>query len=527
MDSNLIEYNQRRWKSYPLANRQSAQIPSPLWICGYEKRLEVPPDQTSRFSSFCAEPNYARRVPAAAFFDLDRTLLPGASGPALSAAMREVGILPEGGVPGESLLFGIFDLIGETRPSMMLARQGVRFSKGWNAADVARAGELAASRLVAKVQPYARQEMSMHKEAGRRIIIATTSPDDMVRPLAAALGFDDVIATHYARTEGVFIGDVDGHYVWGKGKLAAVQEWASTNDCDLSESWAYSDSYYDLPMLNGVGHPVAVNPDPRLAVAAAAKRWPIRFFDAPEGVVKVAGIEPQRALMPFVRPEMAPYARFDIDGLDNIPSEGPVIVASNHRSYFDIFALGLALARAGRVGRFLGKRELFSAPVVGQIASALGGIPVDRGTGSDEPLKAAVAALEAGELIVILPEGTIPRGPAFFDPILRGRTGVARLAEMTGTPVVPISLWGTEKVWPRSARLPNMVNILRPPKVRVRVGEALTLPKGIDPIDGTELVMSSIFDLMPAEGKVAREPSVEELARTYPPGHSAEDGDDG
>jgi hypothetical protein len=63
--------------------------------------------------------------------------------------------------------------------------------------------------------------------------------------------------------------------------------------------------------------------------------------------------------------------------------------------------------------------------------------------------------------------------------------------------------------------------------VRVRAGEALTLPKGIDPIDGTELVMSSIFDLMPAEGKLARKPSPEELARTYPPGHSAKDGDDG
>ena len=462
---------------------------------------------------------------AAAFFDLDRTLLPGASGPALSTAMREVGVMPEGRIPGEGLLFGIFDLIGETRPSMLLARQGVRLSRGWDASLVAEAGRIAAGRLVGRIQPYARQEMAMHQREGRRLVVATTSPDELVRPLAAALGFDDVIATRYARTDGVFDGEVDGHYVWGKGKLAAVREWAEANNCDLDASWAYSDSYYDLPLLTGVGHPVAVNPDPRLAVAATARRWPIRFFDAPEGVPQLAGIEPQQALQTVLRPELVPYARFDIEGIDQIPADGPAIVAANHRSYFDVMAIAIALARSGRMGRFLGKREVFAAPVVGQIASALGGIPVDRGTGSEAPLRAAVAALEAGEVVVILPQGTIPRGRAFFEPELKGRPGVARLAALSGAPVVPLCLWGTERVWPRSARLPNMINIVRPPTVRVRVGEPLPLPAGISEVDGTELVMSSIYDLMPAEGKRLHEPTDAELARTYPPGVDPEDDD--
>ena len=111
---------------------------------------------------------------------------------------------------------------------MLLARQGVRFSKGWDAGLVAEAGEIAASRLVAEVLPYARTEMEMHRNQGRKLVIATTSPDDLVRPLAEALGFDDIVATHYARTDGVFEGEVDGHYVWGKGKLAASQEWADS-----------------------------------------------------------------------------------------------------------------------------------------------------------------------------------------------------------------------------------------------------------------------------------------------------------
>ena len=62
-------------------------------------------------------------------------------------------------------------------------------------------------------------------------------------------------------------------------------------------------------------------------------------------------------------------------------------------------------------------------------------------------------------MVAIMPEGTIPRGPAFFDPELKGRWGAARLAQMTGAPVIPVGMWGTEKVWPRSSRLPNVFNV--------------------------------------------------------------------
>src|SRR5690606_27759953 len=99
--------------------------------------------------------------------------------------------------------------------------------------------------------------------------------------------------------------------------------------------------------------------------------------------------------------------------------EGPAIVVANHRSYFDPVALGLAFAKRGRPVRFLGKREVFDAPVVGPLARSLGGIPVDRASGSDEPLAEAAAALAAGELVAVLPQGTIPRGPAFFEPELK------------------------------------------------------------------------------------------------------------
>ncbi len=129
----------------------------------------------------------------------------------------------------------------------------------------------------------------------------------------------------------------------------------------------------------------------------------------------------------------------------------------------------------GRTVRFLGKKEVFDAPVVGDAGAALGGIRVDRGTGSDEPLQAAEDALAAGEMVALMPQGTIPRGPAFFDPILKGRWGAMKLAHATGAPVIPVGIWGTETVWPRSAKVPNVTNVLSPPTVRIRVGEPVQI----------------------------------------------------
>ncbi len=464
---------------------------------------------------------------AAAFFDLDRTLLPGASGPVISEVLRSRGLLPGSAVPGQGLLFGMFDLIGETRPSMMLARQGVRLVKGRDVRSLVEAGEEAARRLIPLVQPYAREEMARHRREGRLLVVATTSPVEVVAPLGAALGFDDVVATRYGRSGDRFDGTVDGHFVWGPGKLEAVREWAGAHGVDLASSWAYSDSWYDRPLLEAVGHPVAVNPDPRLAAYALLRRWPIRHLDVPATNSRAGGLEAQKAVLALMRPELVPYARIRIEGERHVPPEGPVIVAGNHRSYFDFVTIACALARTGRTARFLAKREMFAVPVVGPVLQSLGGIPVDRGTGSTAPLKAAAAALEAGELVVIMPQGTIPRGRAFFEPELKGRPGVARLAVMTGAPVVPLGVWGTEKVWPRSARLPNVWNVLDPPEVLARFGPPVDPGDDPDLEARTATIMAAIAGLLPPEARVRHDPTPEELARTFPPGHVPDGADAG
>jgi putative phosphoserine phosphatase/1-acylglycerol-3-phosphate O-acyltransferase len=169
--------------------------------------------------------------------------------------------------------------------------------------------------------------------------------------------------------------------------------------------------------------------------------------------------------------------------------------------------------------RFLGKKEVFDVPIAGAIAQAMGGIRVDRGTGSDEPLERAAAALRDGDVVAMAPQGTIPRGPAFFDPVLKGRWGAARLAQMTGVPVVPVGLWGTEKVWPRSSRVPRIVLPgQRKPLVTVTVGEPFRVTSK-DPDVATRQIMKKIVALLPDEARAQVTPTEDQLRATYPPGY--------
>ncbi|HQV57780.1 MAG TPA: HAD-IB family hydrolase, partial [Ilumatobacteraceae bacterium] len=382
----------------------------------------------------------------AAFFDLDRTLIRRASGEVYGRAARQSGLVTRS-IPGEGVLYGVFNLYGEMFPAMLLARQGARLSKGRRQADARRAGSIATDELLAMVEPGVAAVFDEHRRAGRLVVMATTTPYDLVKPFADRLGVDDLIATRYAvGDDGTYTGEFDGPFVWSTGKLAAVRDWSERHGIDLAHSYAYSDSVYDMPLLGAVGHPAVVNPDPRLIVAAALRKWPTVSFAGPPEPVDV-----QRIAMGLTSPLWFPYADFDIAGTERIPTEGPTILVANHRSYFDVAAVGIVLASQDRPVRFLGKREVFAAPVVGRLAETFGGIPVDRATGSAEPLRRAQEAIANGEIVGIMPQGTIPRGVAFFDPVLQARHGAARLARVTGASIVPVGLWGTEKVWPRSS----------------------------------------------------------------------------
>jgi len=468
-------------------------------------------------------------VTTAAIFDLDRTLISVSSTPIFMRHLATAGISTDSTVPFVDPIVGaaskalktIFDVVGESRLLMQPAKLAVRATAGWSVTDVAEASIAAAAEISEQILPFAKLLIADHRSAGDLLLLASTSPLAFTEPLARALGFDGVVGTAWKNDGDAYTGEIDGAFVWGPDKAHAVQKWATQHGVRLNRSTAYSDSYFDSPLLDLVGQPVAVNPDVRLATLATIKGWPIRHFDKSEGVIKVAGREIQEWSRPLMRPELvAPYADIVFISEERIPTDGPALVVFNHRSYFDPTVMGLLLARVGRNVRGLGKKEVFDIPLIGRLVEGLGGVRVERASGSDEPLIAATRALQGGELVMIAPEGTIPRGPAFFEPELKGRWGAAKLADWTRAPVIPVGLWGTEHVWPRSQRLPTVSPLTRP-VVTAMVGDPVEL-KYRSPNADTKRIMRSIEALLPPEAKIRRTPTDEELMRTFPPGYSGD-----
>ena len=458
----------------------------------------------------------------AAVFDLDRTVIASSSATVFRKHLAEHGLGGGHDLPLVDTFTRFYEQFGETWLLMQPARLASRASAGWSTATVDAAMRAAADELATMLLPGAAKAIEEHRAAGRLLVMATTSPQPFVEPFAERLGFDATVATRWVRTDGpdgeVFNGRMSGPFVWGRTKADAVATWANEHGVDLSGSWAYSDSYFDASLLASVGHPVAVNPDTQLRIAATIRGWPVTHFDRSQGVSKILGRELQDWGRPFMRQEIVtPNAHIEFEGIENIPATGPAILVFNHRSYFDPIVMGLVIAKTGRSVRGLGKKEVFDVPLIGRLVKACGGIRVDRGTGSDEPLDAAIAAVEAGELLMIAPEGTIPRGMAFFDPVLKGRWGAARIAAATGAPVIPVGLWGTERVWPRSSRLPKF-SLTDRPLVAATVGPPVDLKYRSAGAD-TKKIMKALSALLPPEARVRRTPTPEELALTYPAGY--------
>lgn len=462
----------------------------------------------------------------AAIFDLDRTLIGGSSSTVFMRHLNAAGVADIAGNPALKPIVAVaqfaiktaYDLIGESRLLMQPAKLAVRASLGWPLVDVEEACRRAAAEIVNMLQPFAQPLIEEHRAAGRLLVLASTSPLPFTEPLAKALGFDHVIGTSWSHDGTTYTGELDGPFVWGTDKADAVEAWATANNVHLGRSYAYSDSYFDAPLLDLVGHPVAVNPDPRLAATAAIKGWSTRHLDVSDGVIKVAGRELQEWSRPLMRPELvAPNTDITFSGVENIPAEGPAIVVFNHRSYFDPTVMGLLFAKAGRNVRGLGKKEVFDVPIIGRLLRGMGGVRVERASGSNEPLAAAAAALRGGEVVMLAPEGTIPRGPAFFNPELKGRWGAAKLAADTRVPVIPVGLWGTELVWPRSSKLPQL-SPFHQPAVTATVGAPVDLKYRSADTD-TARIMTAISALLPPKAREPYEPTTEELMATFPPGY--------
>jgi len=171
-----------------------------------------------------------------------------------------------------------------------------------------------------------------------------------------------------------------------------------------------------------------------------------------------------RFVIVVVKPFIRMFTTRDWHGADNIPRDGGIIVVANHVSEVDpLMVADYLLHAARRPPRFLAKKELFRKPPLKWILEGAEQIPVDRGSGdAAKALSAAVEALHRGECILIYPEGSATRDPALWP--MKSRTGAARLALLSGAPVIPIAQWGPERVLAYKARKPHLL-----PRTRISV----------------------------------------------------------
>lgn len=217
---------------------------------------------------------------AAAFFDLDRTLISGASAFPFGVEAWRQGLATSGDIAKWTVAAVSFLIAGDKGDGATLDIRSVFLDriKGASVSDLDQVGQAVLAKLVTRVRPESRKLISMHHEAGRDTWIVSASPQRIVEPLAVSLGMTGAIGTRGRVVAGRFTGELDGPFIYGPGKAQAIENLASDRGYDLHLSYAYSDSVSDLPMMELVGHPVAVNPDSELDTLAHERGWPIVIF---------------------------------------------------------------------------------------------------------------------------------------------------------------------------------------------------------------------------------------------------------
>lgn len=218
----------------------------------------------------------------AAFFDLDKTVIAKSSAFTFSKSFYQGGLINRRAVLRTAYAQFVFLAGGADHEQMERMREYLSaLCRGWNVQQVR---EIVAETLHDLIDPIIYDEAASlieeHHAAGRDVVIVSTSGAEVVEPIGELLGADRVVATRLVVENGVFTGEVE-YYAYGPTKAEAIAELAESEGYDLCRCYAYSDSATDLPMLESVGHPHAVNPDRALRREAAARGWPVLSFNRP------------------------------------------------------------------------------------------------------------------------------------------------------------------------------------------------------------------------------------------------------
>lgn len=303
--------------------------------------------------------------------------------------------------------------------------------------------------------------------------------------------------------DGVFTGDVLRPLCFGEGKREAAELLANRFDLDLEESFFYTDSIDDLPLLEAVGRPFPLNPDSSLAQLAKERNWPVQRFrsrgtpgaeevfrtalaygslipsiaiGAAVGLVNRSQREGVNAMTSLWGDLSTALAGVDlrVEGEQHLWSHRPAVFIFNHTSALDL-PLMLKLIRRDVTG--IGKKEIESDPIFGPLGKAAGAVFIDRANSAAaiEALKPAVEALKQGRSLMIAPEGTRAQTPR-LGPF---KKGAFHMAMQAGVPIVPVVFRNALDALPKSAMV-----------IRQAVVEAVVLP----PVDTSTWTAESLDD---------------------------------
>ena len=220
------------------------------------------------------------RVRGAAFFDLDRTLMAGSSGLHWARAARGAGLLTR----RRMLRYGWqnlkFRLAGSTDKATDQVRKEVsEMIAGRRVVDLQRMSPKVLAGVLPRLYPEMLEVAYAHQDAGRPVYICTAAGQELAEMLAHVLGFDGAVGARSEIRDGLYTGRPGGPFTYREGKAQAMRDLATREGLDLAESFAYSDSESDLPMLRAVGHPIAVNPDAELGRVARQEGWEVMRFE--------------------------------------------------------------------------------------------------------------------------------------------------------------------------------------------------------------------------------------------------------
>jgi HAD superfamily hydrolase (TIGR01490 family) len=226
---------------------------------------------------------------AAAFFDLDKTLIEGSSAIHFGRAAYRRGLVSTRQLARDLWANVRFRLRGSTDEETDALRQRILDSiAGHRVVDLARLGPEMLAGILPRAYPEMLETAWRHQDAGVPVYIVTAASQELADTMASVFQLDGGIGMRSEIRDGVYTGRPAGPFTYREGKAEAIREVAAREGYDLAESFAYSDSESDLPMLRAVGHPVAVNPDSALMRVAREEGWQVMTFDRLRRRVRLA-----------------------------------------------------------------------------------------------------------------------------------------------------------------------------------------------------------------------------------------------